>query len=265
MLNDLFQEIDKVKTEAQKNYKMGNIKINQSQDAFAKATASQYLIDFKNIEIDKIWLEDYFKKIIFILEKFEEEDEVLAKNLKEGFGKNNLDLEVLVKKVFSLDSNYLMILAKKLELEKEDLYFLGLELGKPVYRVYAEKLKGKIDRDNWGKGNCPVCGSPPALGYLRKEDGKRILWCQFCETEWSFMRLKCPFCSNEDQNSLRYFFTEEKSFYRVDVCDRCKKYLKTIDQRKMPDPDKLLLYRESIQTLFLDLLAKKDGYLNVFV
>jgi RNAse (barnase) inhibitor barstar len=90
MLNDFFQEIDKAKTEAKKNYKMSNIKINQSQDTFAKATASPYLIDFKNIEIDKIWLEDYFKRIIFILEKFEEEDEVLAKNLKERFSGRKL-------------------------------------------------------------------------------------------------------------------------------------------------------------------------------
>lgn len=259
MINDFYQEIEKLRVKFKKNYKKGEIKIDQGIDQ------SKALTDFKNIEFDREWLAAYFEKVVLTLEKFAGENQGSGERLREGLEKKYLDLVTLVKKVFSSDLNYLNALGQKLGLDKEDLFFLGLQLGKPVFELYADELKGKINLSNWGKGYCPVCGSPPAFAYLRKEDGKRILWCQFCETEWSFMRLKCPFCSNEDQNSLRYFFTEEESFYRVDVCDRCKKYLKTIDQRKMPDPDKLLLYRESIQTLSLDLLAKKDGYLNAFV
>jgi len=238
MLNDFYQEIEKIKAEAKKNYKPEKIRTDKSQEISSKTTSPQYLINFNNIEIDPIWLEEYFKKIVFTLEKFEEDDKP-SQTIRDGFKQKNLDLKVLVKKVFNSDSNYLDRLAQKIGMEKEELHFLGLELGKPVFELYAEKLKGKIDLDNWGKGFCPVCGSPPALSYLRKEEGKRILWCQFCETQWSFMRLKCPFCSNEDQKNLRYFFTEENDPHRVYVCDKCKKYVKTIDLRKLEKPEDL--------------------------
>jgi len=259
MLNNFIREIDKIKIEAQQNYKKEKIEINPS------SSYSQYLIDFRDIDIDQKWLNEYFIKFISTWEKFEGDEDRVAERLRQGFEQKDLDLEQLVKKVVSSDSNYLMELAEKLQLEKETLSFLGLELGKPVFELYAEKFKDKLDLDNWEKEYCPLCGSLPAFAYLREEDGKRILWCRFCETKWSFLRLKCPFCSNEDQDSLRYFFTEEGSPYRVDVCEKCNKYIKTIDQRKMQNPDELSLSLENMQTYYLDLLAEKDGYSNPLV
>ncbi|MDH4222030.1 MAG: formate dehydrogenase accessory protein FdhE [candidate division Zixibacteria bacterium] len=259
MTDTFLNEIEKIKAEAKKSYR-NIMKIIPSNISTIK---NKHQIDLNRIEMDRLWLENYAEKVILVLKEFTGES--VAENLQDGLRKKYVHLEVLVKKVYNSDWNYLDNLAKKTGVEKEELYFLGLELGKPVYELYAEVLKDKLDLDNWGKGFCPVCGSPAALSYLRKEDGKRILWCQFCETQWSFMRLKCPFCSNEDQKSLRYFFTEEKDFYRVDVCDKCKSYIKTIDQRKMPHPNELSLYRESMQTLFLDLLAERDGYSSLSV
>lgn len=98
------------------------------------------------------------------------------------------------------------------------------------------------------------------MAYLRHDDGKRILWCQFCGTEWSFLRLKCPYCYNDKQETLRYFFTEEKEAYRVYVCDKCKKYVKTIDQRKLSDYESMDLAWENLESLALDVLAQQDGY-----
>lgn len=254
MLNNFLQEIDKIKIEAQENYKKEKIEIKP------RSSNLQYLIDFRDIKIDQKWLNEYFVKFISTWEKFGGNEEKVVERLRQVFEQKNLDLEQLVKKVVSSDSDYLMGLAKKIQLEKETLSFLGLELGKPVFELYAEKFRDKLDIDNWEKEYCPLCGSRPAFAYLRKEDGKRILWCQFCETKWSFLRLRCPFCSNEDQDNLRFFFTDEESPYRVDVCEKCNKYIKTIDQRKMQNPDKLSLSLENVQTFFLDLLAEKEGY-----
>jgi FdhE protein len=259
MLINLYRELQSVKAEAKKKYKESNIKIFQAE-LEKRIAQSQHLIDLKKIKMDKKWLERLFKEYILILKRFKEENGKVAKKLEQGLKQKVLDLETLVKKVFCFDSDYLGALAQRLDLKIGDLFFLGLQLGNPVFELYAGKLKERIDLDRWLKGYCPVCGSSPAMAYLRKDDGKRILWCQFCGTKWSFLRLKCPFCSNEDQNALRYFFTEENDSYRVYLCDKCKKYMKTIDQRKIKEDDNLDMGWKNLETIALDFLAQKDGY-----
>jgi len=75
----------------------------------------------------------------------------------------------------------------------------------------------------------------------------------------------CPFCGNEDHNTLRFFLVEEgsasvKDSFRVDVCDKCKRYVKTLDERKQGNSEKSDLYMENLNTVYLDILAQKDGY-----
>lgn len=261
ILRDFYQELVKVKTKAKKEYKEENIRIDQAV-LEKKLDQSKYLLDFQNISIDRNWLEELFKEYLSIFKKFRKDNGKVIEKLEQCFVKKELDLEVLIKKVFSFDSEYLENLAKKLMIEAEDLNFLGAQLGNPFFELYAQKVRERIDMDGWSKEFCPVCGSLPAMAYLRKDDGKRILWCQFCGTEWSFLRLKCPFCSNEDQKTLRYFFSEKNDLHRVQVCNKCKKYLKTIDQRKMEKPEDLDLSWENLSTLAFDLVAEKEGFLN---
>ncbi|MGB2698324.1 MAG: formate dehydrogenase accessory protein FdhE [Candidatus Zixiibacteriota bacterium] len=263
ILEELYKEFKKAKAEAQKNYKEEKIKIDRAE-VEKRIKRSDYLLDFKDIEMDPKWLEGLFKEYLSILRKFKKDDGKFVEKLEQSCEKKELDLEVLIKKVFCFDSEYLENLAKKLKVDAEDLNFLGLHLGNPVFELYAQRVMEKIDRENWLKGFCPVCGSLPAMAYLRKDDGKRILWCKFCETQWSYLRLKCPFCSNEDQKTLRYFFTAEGDPHRVYVCDECKKYVKTIDQRKMEKPQDLDLGWENLNSLALDLVAEKEGYFNPY-
>jgi len=257
--SELYKQLKKAGFEARKKYKEQKIKVDRAE-LEKRIARSQYLIDFKSIEIDGKWLERLFKEYLLILKRSQEENAKLFEKLEQGFKQSQLDLEALVKKVFCFDSGYLEALARRLTLKTEDLFFLGFWLGNPVFELYAGKLKEKIDSDGWLKGYCPVCGSSPTMAYLRKDDGKRILWCQFCGTKWSFLRLKCPFCSNEDQKTLRYFYTDENDPYRVYVCDKCKKYVKTIDQRKLTGENDLDLVWENLDTSALDFVAQKDGY-----
>ncbi len=257
-LKNLYRQLEKVKAEARERYNEGGVRIDRA-DLQERIVQSRYLIDFKELEIDREWLAGLFREYLLTLKKLTEDAEVVHK-LEQGFQRGELDLQELVKKVFGFDSDYLETWARKLGVEVEDLFYWGLRLGTPVFELYAARLKEKIDSDKWSKGYCPVCGSPPAMAYLRHDDGKRILWCRFCGTQWSFLRLKCPFCSNEDQDTLRYFFTDEEGPYRVYVCDKCKKYVKTIDQRKLKEQARLDLAWEDMETITLDVLAQKDGY-----
>ncbi len=97
----------------------------------------------------------------------------------------------------------------------------------------------------------------PYLALLKGEGGKRYLLCSYCGYEWRIDRLFCPFCGNKDQRSLQYFFGEGKESYRIDTCDQCKQYIKTIDLREMQLIDPGL---EDLATLHLDLIASKKKY-----
>ena len=81
---------------------------------------------------------------------------------------------------------------------------------------------------------CPVCGSRPLLGILRPEGdgGKRSLLCSFCSQEWDFRRILCPTCGEETEDKLPVYTAEDSPQVRVEACDTCKFYLRTIDLTK---------------------------------
>jgi FdhE protein len=81
---------------------------------------------------------------------------------------------------------------------------------------------------------CPLCGSAPLLGVLRPEGdgGKRFLVCSFCLYEWDFLRILCPTCGEEAENKLPVYIAEQFPHIRVEACDTCKFYLRTIDLTK---------------------------------
>ncbi|OGO40241.1 MAG: hypothetical protein A2147_09980 [Chloroflexi bacterium RBG_16_57_8] len=128
---------------------------------------------------------------------------------------------------------------------------------KPFLTNYARALRGLLDQENWRRGHCPVCGGIPDFSFMEKSGGARWLLCSRCDTEWLFQRLQCPFCSNEDQNTLAYF-TDDRGIYRLYVCDRCNRYIKAIDLRSAP-PDTTLLI-ERLWTPDLDREAAEKGY-----
>lgn len=113
----------------------------------------------------------------------------------------------------------------------------------------------------WKTGYCPVCGGMPCLSILGK-DGERNFVCSFCTHRWSVPRMFCAFCSNTDTKTLHYFSSEEESEYRVDVCENCSRYIKTVDTRKTDRFVYPLL--EMIATLHLDMIAAEAGLSPVY-
>jgi len=81
---------------------------------------------------------------------------------------------------------------------------------------------------------CPVCASRPQVGVLRPmgDGGKRSLICSLCATEWDFRRIICPACGEEDVGKLPVYVAEEHPHVRVEACDACHYYIKTIDLTK---------------------------------
>src|SRR5271157_394910 len=140
-----------------------------------------------------------------------------------------------------------------------DLVDLFLEESlRPALEKVVEKYGKSIAKAGWTEGYCPICGKEPKIGEIREEEGRRFLFCTQCGFEWCFMRIKCPFCGNEEQQTLAYFSIEGEEKYRVDVCNECKRYIKTVDFRETKEEANLDV--EDIATLHLDMLANEEGY-----
>ncbi|MFZ2633485.1 MAG: formate dehydrogenase accessory protein FdhE [Desulfosalsimonadaceae bacterium] len=138
------------------------------------------------------------------------------------------------------------------------LDFLVKETLSPVLEIYAEAFNPLLSIDSWENGYCPMCGEPPAMATIAGDNGKRSLICGACATRWPFPRTACPFCGNNDQQRLSYLFVENDDKYRIEVCDACRQYLKTVDLRNMGRPVDFEV--ENIITLHLDMIAMENGY-----
>jgi FdhE protein len=106
---------------------------------------------------------------------------------------------------------------------------------------------------------CPFCGSRPQVAALRPEgDGaKRSLICSMCATEWNFKRVACPNCGEENKDKLPVYIAEELDYVRVDACDTCRTYLKSIDMTKNGHAVPMV---DEIATISLNLWAEENNY-----
>jgi formate dehydrogenase maturation protein FdhE len=106
---------------------------------------------------------------------------------------------------------------------------------------------------------CPRCSSLPLLGVLRPEGdgGKRSLVCSFCLYEWDFRRIFCPACGEEAETKLPVYIAEQFPQVRVEVCDTCKFYLRTIDLTKDGHAVPIV---DDLAAIPLSLWAHEHGY-----
>ena len=215
------------------------------------------LLDKKDLPLDIASAASLFKKLCKVLSRSIESSRD-AKRINQALASKDIDLLELFKHNSAENGEYVQALSKKLAVSERLLYFLVENSIKPILEVYADELKEYVDQDTWWRGYCPICGSTPLIAGLR-EEGERFLVCSSCSYEWRFRRLKCPFCENEDHKGLRYFYTErEGKVNRVDVCEKCKTYIKAIDLRELPSD--FISFVEDAGTLYMDVLAQTKGY-----
>jgi FdhE protein len=113
-------------------------------------------------------------------------------------------------------------------------------------------------------GPCVFCGGgawissrriPPGPGT--GEGALRMLHCALCAFSWQIGRIRCPACGEEDPEKLPSFTAPEHAGVRVEACDSCKTYVKsidmTLDARRVPEIDDLV-------AVSMDLWAVSQGY-----
>ena len=106
---------------------------------------------------------------------------------------------------------------------------------------------------------CPFCGHRPQAGCLRPMDNasQRFLICSFCHGEWPYQRLSCPNCTESDKTKLSYLVAEGWPAVRLDTCETCGQYIKTIDLGKDPEAVPVV---DELATIPLDVWAREKGY-----
>jgi hypothetical protein len=140
---------------------------------------------------------------------------------------------------------------------------------KMILQPYAQYLT-EVDIRPGGRGlparesACPFCGSLAQLSILHSsgnaEGGGRQLLCATCLTRWPFRRIRCAFCGEEDERRLGYFQSEIFEHLRVDGCDTCRHYLKSVDLTRLGLAVPIV---DEVAGASLDLWAIEQGYQKI--
>lgn len=139
-------------------------------------------------------------------------------------------------------------------------------LSRCLLRPYVEVLRAhdlapeRLHR----QGFCPFCGGAPSIGALKwageSEAGLRLLVCGLCGLEWNFNRIRCPACQEDSPEKLPVFRSDTHRSVRIEACETCRQYVKsidlTIDARPIAEVDDLL-------SLSMDLWAVDEGYTRI--
>jgi formate dehydrogenase maturation protein FdhE len=113
---------------------------------------------------------------------------------------------------------------------------------------------------------CPTCGGLPQVSYFEPSEealvtGPRRLVCSRCSGTWGFERMTCGGCGEQAGSHLP-IYVEETVFphLRCDGCERCRRYLLTVDLRKDAEAVPLV---DELAAVPLDLYVRERGMTKI--
>jgi FdhE protein len=213
--------------------------------------------------IDVHFAADLFSRLVD--ELLQRDDDDLRRRLEplvEAATRGLLDPERLFGEAFVQHAEHLEEVAAAAEVEPELLSTLARQAVGPLLRGYADRLLPMIgqvdDVATWTRGYCLICGGWPLVGELRGVELAQWLRCCACGASWRSQRLFCPYCANDDYRFLSTLTIEGEQRFRIQVCERCKGYLK-VGNAFDPPPGELLAL-DDVASVHLDLAAIERGY-----
>ena len=128
-------------------------------------------------------------------------------------------------------------------------------------RIILEKRTSSVaeytEKVSWNKGYCPVCGAFPSIALIEEKIPRRWLHCSGCGHDWLFSRVICPYCENEAQQGMDFFYVDDRPQESAFTCDRCGKYLITLNRvSELNDHD---LDVSAISLTHLDVIMQGRG------
>lgn len=159
------------------------------------------------------------------------------------------------------DVDNLSAAATEMKTGIDEYIFILVNWLKPLLVSMSTPAMENVDTEEWLAPVCPFCGYLADMGKIvESKDSLRLLHCGLCEHEWKFPRLTCAICENTEKETLGFLNTDDESPYRVDYCDNCKGYIKTVRIPKLQEESRFDLSVENILTTWLDASALDLGY-----
>jgi FdhE protein len=177
--------------------------------------------------------------------------------LVDALAAGRLDPRALFEASLANDSDRLDNLARAAGDDRGVLRLVGPIVAMPMLHACREAWNPLVPAA-WAKGYCPICGGWPALAETRGLDSQRRLRCPRCGGDWRTEAMRCPFCEERGHAHLGSLVPEGSGQETVDVCERCRHYVKAFTVLSPIPPQHVFL--EDLATLVLDLIGLERGY-----
>jgi len=148
--------------------------------------------------------------------------------------------------------------ADRLSVAAPAFAFLLRQLLRVVLEKRLPDAAALIGDREWRHGYCPVCGEFPSIALIEEKITRRWLHCSGCGHEWIFSRVICPYCEDEAQQGMDFFFVADKPREAAFSCDRCRRYLVTI--KGVSDLSDYDLDVTAMSLAHLDIIMQGKGF-----
>ncbi|NWG10988.1 formate dehydrogenase accessory protein FdhE [Candidatus Bathyarchaeota archaeon] len=245
------QEIDDTSTKGAKGNCGCRLEISRLQeDSLKTKQPITHFIDSSIFDSDMLVFAS--KKVVRAFEEWKPDGGL--RNLLNSVESGRIDLPRIVDAILKEDVISIKNFAAELGTQPTLLFYVISILIQPCLEEIARKVNVSFS-DRWWQPFCPVCGRTPTVARIRNR--KRYLVCTFCGAEYLSDYFVCVHCGNKDPYTLKYLVPKEQSEFQIDFCNKCKHYLKVIDETKLKESIPKGL--EDLLTLNLDLIAKDAG------
>ena len=168
------------------------------------------------------------------------------------------DSLALLSAAISGDTAVIQRLAAQLEVGSAALESRAQMAALPLLQACRQQLQSLLPQF-WSESYCPICAAWPVLAERRGLDRSRRLRCGRCATDWEVEWLYCIYCGERDHRKLGTLLPDDSGeMLKVETCDTCHGYLKSIASLQGFQPLELLL--QDLETVELDLVALERGY-----
>jgi len=130
--------------------------------------------------------------------------------------------------------------------------------------MWSHAQSGSVTASGAAQTSCPKCTFPPVVSVLREDKSaetvRRSLLCSICSHEWDFARVLCPSCNEERPEKLPRYTAQEIPWMRVEACDSCGKFLKSVDLTLNWEAEPVV---DELASTPLDVIAREHGYVKI--
>ena len=232
------------------------------KEARAKLAAGLPFLQDVELEVDLDAVHGLILRLACELENLSGNGRDRYRRIREALEADRLEVGTLLSSTAAGDQGTIASAAHGLQLDADLVLTLVKNAFKPALHAWRRQLSPLLNGLPWDRGNCPFCGAVAILGELQDNHLTKHLRCGQCGSDWTFPRLRCSHCGNDDHHTLSLLYPDPwDGKVWVEVCDKCKGYLKVIFSFTPTPADRLPI--EDLATLHLDYIAQVHGYKRV--